>query len=327
MVQRARALWGPIWWLPALPWVAYAALVGALDQVRWEHMVVAAVVAALAYGGERCRKFYFEALPFFVLFIAYDALRYVMPISVTPSRVLGCSLDSTERALFGVRMGGAVLTPNELLGRLATPALDLICAVPYGAYLFVMLGHFAYLTRKCSEEARRFAWLALGTHTLGFITYQLLPAAPPWYVREHGCVIDFAIGNSPAALARVDALLGIDYFHGLYSHGSVAFGAMPSLHVTYPLYGLLVTYRSASLPSRVLQIAYAVTMPFAAVYLNHHYVLDVLLGFTYTLVVFAAVQRVLPVGKEAPEAVGSTALEPSRDSLDCPADRASAMSR
>jgi len=249
----------------------------------------------------------------------------VMPVSVSPSRVLGCSLDAAERTLFGVRVGGAVLTPNELLGRIAHPALDLICAVPYGAYLFVMLGHFAYLTRKCSEEARRFAWLALGTHTLGFLTYQLLPAAPPWYVHEHGCAIDFSIGNSPAALARVDALLGIHYFHDLYSRGSVAFGALPSLHVTYPLYGLLVTYRSASLPSRVLQIAYAVTMPFAAIYLNHHYVLDVLLGFTYTLVVFAVVQRVFSAGKAASE--DAPALEPSRADLACPANRASAASR
>jgi hypothetical protein len=288
-------------------------------------MAVAAGVAVMAYGGQRCRKLYLEALPFFVLFLVYDALRYVMPISVTPARVLGCSLDATERALFGVNVGGSVLTPNELLGRIAHPALDLICAVPYGAYIFVMLGTFAYLTRKCSEDARRFAWLALGTHTLGFITYQLLPAAPPWYVREHGCVIDFAVGNSPAALARVDALLGINYFHDLYSRGSVPFGALPSLHVTYPLYGLFVTYRTAGLTSRVVQIAYAVTMPFAAIYLNHHYVIDVLLGFTYTIVVFALVQRVFPVGKAIPEDARATALAPSRDNLACPPDRASAI--
>jgi hypothetical protein len=325
MVQRARALWGPLWWLPALPWVAYAAVVGAFDRVRWEHMVMAAFVAVLAYGGEKCRKYYLELLPFGVLFIVYDALRYVMPLSVTPARVLGCSLDGAERSLFGVNVGGSVLTPNELLGRMAHPALDLICAVPYGGYIFIMLAHFAYLTRKCSGDARRFAWLALGTHTLGFITYQLLPAAPPWYVREHGCAIDFAVGNSPAALARVDAMLGISYFHDLYSRGSVPFGALPSLHVTYPLYSLLVTYRTASLPARVVLIAYAVTMPFAAIYLNHHYMIDVLLGFTYTLAVFALVQRLFPVGRAAPEDARSTALAPSRDSLTCPPDRASAV--
>jgi membrane-associated phospholipid phosphatase len=252
-----------------------------------------------ARGGERLRRLFLGALPILVLLPLYDSLRFVVPLGLSPDRVLGCSMDRAERLLFGVHAGGAVLTPNEwLAARLACPALDLLCAVPYGAYLPVMVGQFLYLLARRPADARRFGWLSLGTHLLGFMTYALLPAAPPWYVHAHGCAIDLATRSSPAALARVDAMLGISYFHDLYGKGVVVFGALPSLHVTYPLYGLLVMFRGARWPSRLVLIAYAALMPFAAVYLGHHYVIDVLLGVAYTLVVFAVVARALPAREE-----------------------------
>jgi inositol phosphorylceramide synthase catalytic subunit len=285
-----RALWGPRWWwLPALPWVVYAIVIGFLDPNRWAPALLAVAVGTAAYGGERARRVYMGALPMLVLLLLYDAMRYVLPLGLSTSRVLGCGLRDAELALFGVSGSGHLTTPNEWFAAHSSPVLDLLCAGPYGAYIGVMMVHYAYLAVRRPEEARFFSRVAVGTHVLGFLTYVLLPAAPPWYVSEHGCGIDLAVKNSPAALARVDALLGVDYFHALYSNGSTTFGALPSLHVTYPLYGLLATFRSAGIASRAVQIAYALVMPFAAVYLGHHYVIDVLLGLSYVVVTFVAV--------------------------------------
>ncbi len=294
MLRHARALWGPLWWLPALPWLAYVALLARRGAARWDHLAVAALVATSAYANARSRRFFVNALPFFLLFLVYDAMKQLGGGLVAPDDVLGCELRSAELALFGVELGGRRLTPGDLLVRLERPALDLLCAVPYGGYVLVMVGHWLHLYRNDALAARRFAWLAFTTHLLGIVTYRLLPAAPPWYVRAHGCAIDPAAQSSPAALVRVDAMLGITYFRDLYSRGATVYGALPSLHVTYPLYGLLVTFRTASAPSLGVQLAYAVTMLFAALYLDHHWLIDALLGYAYVALAWAIVLWTLP---------------------------------
>jgi inositol phosphorylceramide synthase catalytic subunit len=289
MLRHARALWGRWWWLPALPWLACVAALATLGTMRWDHAAVAAAVAASAYGSERSRRLLLHALPLLLIFVAYDALRYIRTAALAPIGVLGCRLRDAELALFGVRRGGHVLTPNELLAGLQHPALDLLCAVPYGGYLFVLVAHWLHLYRRDGAAARRFGWIALATHLLGFATYGLLPAAPPWYVHAHGCTIDLAAKNSPAALARVDAMLGVTYFRDLYSRGATVYGALPSLHVTYPLVGLFATFGPARAWSRALQLAYAALMMFAAIYLDHHWLIDVLLGAAYVTLAAAVV--------------------------------------
>ena len=297
MIQHARGLWGATWWLPALPWLAYTGALSAAGHVRWDHLALTALTAACAYGTQRTRRFFLSALPLLLVFLVYDSMRYWIRIGLAPEGVLTCQLRDAELSLFGVHVAGQLLTPNQLLGRLQHPALDLLCAGPYGFYLFIMCGHFLYLYFTGCALARRFAWIALGTHLLGFATYRLLPAAPPWYVDLHGCSADLAAANYPAGLTRVDALLGVTYFHDLYSRGATVFGALPSLHVAYPLIGILSTWRSVGWRSRALQVAYAVTMFFSAIYLNHHWTLDVLLGASYAVIAAVVVGRLL---KRAP---------------------------
>ncbi|AKT40394.1 phosphatase PAP2 family protein [Chondromyces crocatus] len=293
MIQHARSLWGALWWLPPLPWLGYTLALTAAGLVRWDHLVITALVVAAAYASHSTRRFFLHALPLLLLVLVFDSMRYWIHLGVDGSSILTCSLRDLERTLFGVRVHGERLTPNQLLARLQTPLLDVLCAVPYGLYLFVLCGHFLYLYFADCNAARRLAWIAFGTHLLGFVTYRLLPAAPPWYVDAHGCAADLAATNSPAGLTRVDALLGVAYFRDLYSRGATVFGALPSLHAAYPLMGLFATYHRASLPSRALQIAYAALMAFAAIYLDHHWLLDVLLGVLYVALTAFVVTHLL----------------------------------
>ena len=120
---------------------------------------------------------------------------------------------------------------------------------------------------------------------VGFATYYVYPAAPPWYVADYGLgPANMAARSSPAGAARWDALTGIHYFQGFYGRSADVFGAIPSLHVSYPL---LTFLHGRELRKRWLDAAsftLFALVAFAAVYLNHHYVLDVLLGVLYTLV-------------------------------------------
>lgn len=294
LLRHARALWGAYWWLPALPWIGYAAVLSAIGGARGEHALVALIATLAAYTSASTRRFFLHALPFLLIFLLFDSMRYWRDVGLTPEGVLGCELQSAERRLFGVEVGGHLLTPNQLLARLQHPALDLLCAVPYGTHIAVMLVQWIYLFFHDLPASRRMAWIALGTNALGFLTYHLLPAAPPWYVALHGCAIDLSTSPSPAALARVDALLGIHYFDAMYSRGAAVFGALPSLHVAYPFFALLATYRRASPLSRAAQAGYAALMMFAAIYLDHHWVIDGLLGIAYAGAVALVVHRLLP---------------------------------
>jgi hypothetical protein len=128
---------------------------------------------------------------------------------------------------------------------------------------------------------------------MGFITYHVYPAAPPWYFHTHGCVVDVLARSSEGPnLARVDALLGVHYFQGLYGRSNDVFGAVPSLHVAYPLVVVLDGWRLFGRFGKIFTTSFWAVMCFAAVYLDHHWVIDVILGLIYALGAFSFVRWV-----------------------------------
>ena len=91
---------------------------------------------------------------------------------------------------------------------------------------------------------------------------------------------------SAAGAARFDELIGFPVMASFYGKSADVFGAIPSLHVVYPMLALLYGWR---LPRfRALAVAYLLLVCLSAVYLDHHYVLDILIGFAVGLAVMAA---------------------------------------
>ena len=185
----------------------------------------------------------------------------------------------------------------------SSPILDAIAAIPYGTFIFVVFGYAVYLYFRDFTGLQRFAWSFLILNVLGFVTYHLYPAAPPWYFDAYGCHVDLAAHASEGpALARVDAMLGFGYFHGLYGRSNDVFGAVPSLHSAYPLLLVLEGWRHNRWGPWLGMLAFSMTMWFAAVYLDHHWVFDVLLGITYSVVVYTGTSLVFRFMKRRHEA-------------------------
>ena len=67
---------------------------------------------------------------------------------------------------------------------------------------------------------------------------------------------------------------------------------MPSLHAAYTLLITLFLWRSAPRWARPLLAAYPLAMAFALTYTAEHYVFDILLGWTYTVIAVWVVNRV-----------------------------------
>lgn len=289
-----RGRWSHTTILAPAPFVLWAIFFALRGQLRWEQLAMALAAVGLAYGSAQTRRFYFAMLPMGILGLVYDGMRFVHRGSGSAANVHVCDLRDLELRYFGVASGGRVITWPDYFYENPSLALDVFCAVPYGTFLFVSIGYGIFLYFRGVESQQRFAWGFLLVNLLGFLTYRLYPAAPPWYFHEHGCVVDLAVPASQGThLARVDELLGVGYFAGMYARSSNVFGAMPSLHVAYPLLMLLEGWKHHGKLGKAALAGFYAWMCFSAVYLDHHWVLDVVAGSFYALVVALGLRKLI----------------------------------
>jgi membrane-associated phospholipid phosphatase len=296
-----RTLW-PRWTLlPAAPivlWCVYCLFVR--GERRWELMLILMATPLVVYGSARTKRLWEGWLPLALVGLLYDAMRFVQGVGVSESTVHLCDLRSHEAAWFGTQSASApgaaasTVTLHDWLQAHATPIADAYFAVPYGIYIFVALGYAVYLGFVDHEALERYGWTFLALNVVGFATYHLYPAAPPWYFHQYGCTVDLTAAASEGPnLARIDRLLGFPYFHSLYGRSHDVFGAMPSLHVTYPILMLMVGWQRHRWYTRAIMVVYALSMIAGAIYLDHHWVLDVVVGLGLVVVSYAVTFAVL----------------------------------
>jgi membrane-associated phospholipid phosphatase len=306
---HVRRLWGPLWPVPCLPLV-YALLMLAIGDLRPEHVVFAVACLALGFASHSSKRFLIDAAPYVLVAIGYDLVRYGRRFFVSSDRVLGCELRALELKLFRVAPG---VTIQDWFARHHTFFADLVFAVPYAIFAYVAFIYAAYLYFNDRPRMRHYLWSFALANYVSFALWLLVPAAPPWYVRAHGCAIDLAVLPSAAGLARVDAALGIGYFHAFYSRTASVFGAIPSMHCAYPLIGLLTAWRKATWRTWPIHVGYTLLMFAASVYLDHHYVIDGLVGWVVGAGAVWIAGRLLRVFEQnqQPAAVGETASQPA----------------
>jgi len=273
------------WWPPAIG-LGYIAMIGILGGLGGQHVLLGLLGFLDAYN-EKTRLFLRTFLPFIVTGAVYDSLRYTLHASTT-GRVHVAGPYELDRAWFGI--GGRTL--NEVFAIHHWAIADFIAGLAYLLYVgeFLALGMIEFFLGRAANAAV-FARCFFAVNMLGFITYFVYPAAPPWYVAAHGMgPAQMNIAPSPGAAQRFDALLGTHLFENAYSHSVEVFGAIPSLHMAYPVIAAVLAFRIRELRwARWPAAAYVPIMCFSAVYLQHHYVIDLLVGGAYALVVAFAV--------------------------------------
>jgi membrane-associated phospholipid phosphatase len=272
-------------WLPVLG-LLYIAAVGLLGGLRGDHVLLGLLGFVDLYN-EKSRLFLKLFFPFMLTGVIYDSMRYYYWQGIA-GRVHVAEPYLLERAWFGV--GGRTL--NEVFLAHHWVVLDLACGFAYlvyvGEYLALALLLFF---RGRLERAGTFARCFLLVNVMGFATYFIYPAAPPWYVTQYGLgPARTDIHPTPAAAQRFDALLGTHFFDSMYGRGVDVFGALPSLHVAYPFMAVILAFRVADLRwARGPAVLFFFLMCLSAVYLQHHYVIDVVLGIAYAVAALAVV--------------------------------------
>ena len=288
------------WALPlfvvGLYWGLLAILAG---EVTINHLMYGGAILLLSKITEPFRPLGVRpldfVLPFLLTGVLYDSQRYWgeavrgVPHIAEPYLL--------EKRLFGVPSQTGTLTLNEWFGQHLHPVLDFVAGGAYLTFIGVFVIVAAYFTRRIRFDAdstpaqrqwsaRAPAWSFLVVNVLGFATWFLYPAAPPWYVDLYGLdTVLLDVPMNPARTLRFDALFGTRFFTGIYGAGSNPFGAIPSLHISYPVLSVVFAMRLKKL--RKSMIVFSSLVGFAAVYLNHHYLIDVLLGLVYGLVAAA----------------------------------------
>lgn len=287
--ERAQGLFAKVsanggWlWLMPVGVVALAASQG----FRFEYLLSAALLAGLLAIGPRARRLAICALPFAAAGLIYDNMT---PLLVFRGEIHVADLHAAELALFGIAGESGPILPSTFLASRTHWLLDLACGFSYLFYLYwVFLVAVVLFLRGDERASARLGWSFLLVNLVGIVVWLVYPAAPPWYVTEHGlgpAVMDAL--PSAAGAARFDELLGITYFEGFYARSRNVFGAMPSLHVAYPVVVFLVVWRR-SWAWAITSLAFALLVALAAVYLEHHYVLDVMGGVVAAVASTAAV--------------------------------------
>jgi hypothetical protein len=256
--------------------IAYLLLSTWVVGFKSDQVVLLVIFNVLFYASVITRKFIVGFSVFIVYWIIFDYMKAFPNYTVSPVHM--ADLYNFEKHLFGINYNGHVLTPNEYWKIKATTPLDIIAGIFYICWIPVPLSFAAFLFFKNRREFLSFALTFLVVNLLGFVVYYSYPAAPPWYIQEHGFIFHAATPGNTGGLARFDHYFNVHIFQSIYEKGSNVFAAMPSLHSAYPV---IVIYYGLKNRLGFINIILATVMVgiwLTAIYTSHHYILDVLAG-------------------------------------------------
>ena len=251
------------------------------------------IIWAILVAVKPTRKFALALTPWLVFACSYDGMRLLPNYEVNPIDTRG--IYEAEKSLFGIGTTAGTLIPGEWFNLHNCAFADFMAGFFYLCWVPVPLGFAIYLYLKGKREMYlRFSLAFLFVNLVGFVGYYIHPAAPPWYVIEHGFTPVLNTPGSVAGLGRFDALVGAPVFHSIYCNNSNVFAAVPSLHAAYMLVATIYAVISRQNKFCIGIFAFiCMGIWWTAVYSTHHYIIDVLLGILTTIVALLILERLL----------------------------------
>lgn len=218
--------------------------------------------------------------PFLFIFFAWEGIRGIA--NQFGQAVHSDAVIAIERALmFGsvpsVALQAWLRTPGSI------SVLDVATTFLYISHFFFPLALAFFLWLRDRQRYYRFVTTLMAVSFAAFLTFLLLPVAPPRFAGDYGehlAVID--------VMGQVLGQANWSGFSWMYGHlvgNPVA--AFPSMHAAYPLLVLLFLWERWKVAA-LLWLPLTLAVWFAVVYLGHHYVVDVIGGATYAVIGYLA---------------------------------------
>ena len=227
----------------------------------------------LAIIQRNAKQFLVQWSPFYLVIVFYDALRGIA--DELGARVDYTTLPAIERWLFGGTLPTIWLQAhlNGLLGGW----LGWVMTVFYFGH-FLLPVAICYMFWRRDRQAFRLTMTSIVLLSLmGFVTFLLYPAAPPWLAGKVGVIPPVTHWIT----VQLKAMFAWDRLPALYLSMNPNWVApMPSLHAGYPLALWLCVRRYAprvgwGLFANAMIVAVMITA------FGEHYVIDVLAGWAY----------------------------------------------
>lgn len=271
--------------------LSYLLLSFFLIGFKTDQLFLIGLFNACFFASRISRKFIIGFSIYIVYWIIFDYMK-AFP-NYTFNEVHISELYHTEKAIFGFKADGNIITPNEFWKQHGATPIDIITGIFYLCWIPVPLLFAAWLFFKDKVLFLHFSLTFVLVNLIGFVIYYVYPAAPPWYFQLYGdTFIPDTIGNT-AGLQKFDEYFNVGIFNGLYEKSSNVFAAMPSLHSSYPL---IVLYYGLKKKLGWVNIIFATVMVgiwFSAVYTSHHYIIDVLAGVMCAIAGILIFEKVL----------------------------------
>jgi len=147
---------------------------------------------------------------------------------------------------------------------------------------------FLYFRKKTTTlgypviQPYTFLWCFGILNVFAVATQLAWPTAPPWYVENYGNLpANYTMPGDRAGLRYADDFLQYPLFRNLYGHSPIVFGSFPSLHGAWPI---VITIFAPIKSLKIIGTAYVAIVWWAAVYLNHHFMVDLIGGGLYVFV-------------------------------------------
>jgi len=256
--------------------LAYLILSYFLIGFKSDQLVLVVIFNTLYFLSHTTRRFILAFSIFIVYWIIFDYMKAFPNYRYNDVHIQ--DIYNWEKSWFGLDWNNTVVTPNEFFAQNHSTVLDILSGIFYLCWIPVPLAFAAFMFFKNRNLFFQFSLTFIVVNLVGWIGYYTYPAAPPWYVAQHG--FDF-VANTPGnvgGLIRFDELFDIEIFQSIYAKSSNVFAAMPSLHSAYIM--IVVFYAAKARMKGWVYLFAIITVGiwFGAVYSSHHYLLDVLAG-------------------------------------------------
>lgn len=218
-------------------------------------------------------------LPLGVLLIFYDSSHGFAQLLGTPThQTLQLEFD---RWLFGKPLVAVQLQHLLHQGGSAQP-WEYPLFVVYMSHFLTALVIAGVLWRGSYPRFRQFRARLVALYGIGFVTYVLYPASPPWMVATARRVPLHRV------VVQLWSHVGLATAGSLIEQGSVFYNrvaAVPSLHAAVSLLILLFFWRRARWWLRALMLAYVLAMAFILLDGGEHFAFDIIIGWLYAVTV------------------------------------------
>ena len=256
--------------------ISYLLLSYFLIGFKIDQVLLVLIFNTLYFSSFTTRRFITAFSIFIIYWIIFDYMKAFPNYRYNDVHIQ--DLYNWEKSWFGLSWNNQVVTPNEYFAQNTSTILDILSGIFYLCWIPVPFTFAAIMFFKNRQLFFQFSLTFILVNIFGWIGYYSYPAAPPWYVAQHGFDFIAATPGNIGGLARFDKLVGAGIFESIYAKSSNVFAAMPSLHAAYMM---IVVFFANKAKMKGWTFLFAVIMLgiwFTAIYSSHHYVLDVVAG-------------------------------------------------